>query len=147
MWEVLRAAGLAVTPVDLDTDTRHEIGLPAGSSAQMSEMAGTFRTLVLRLGEGEPLREALQRTSRRLTSAAPHVLWLVGAVDATGSNAAIVAWSGADRAARVSSFAWEPEHVVDSDAETLCALAAIHEELDVALHARCLDVLGREALT
>src|SRR5690242_20694439 len=102
LWEVLRAAGLAATPVDLDADTRQAIGLPATSGAQMSDVAGSFRTLVLRLGEDEPFRETLQRTSRRLTSAAPHVLWLVGAVDAAGGNAAIVAWSGADRSARVS---------------------------------------------
>src|SRR6185436_2569935 len=87
------------------------------------------------------------RIARRLTSSAPHVLWLIGAIEAGGARAAIVVWSAGDRSPRVASFVWEPNGVVDSDAETLCALAAVREDTDVALHTRCLDVLGREALT
>ena len=147
VWDVLRAAGFASTPVDLDDDTRSALGLTHAHNARIASVVGSFRTLVLELDTGAPMRETIQRVARRLTASAPHVLWLLGAVERGGGHVAIVAWSGGDRAAHVASFGWEPDRVVDSDAETLCALAAVREDMDVALHARCLDVLGREALT
>ncbi|MEK7402905.1 MAG: N-6 DNA methylase [Gemmatimonadota bacterium] len=147
VWEVVRATGLASAPVAVDDDMRAALRLGGAQQARIAGGVGSFRVLALQLDEGATLREALQRIARRLTSSAPHVLWLVGAVERSGERAAIVAWSGSERSARVASFVWEPDRVVDSDAETLCALASVREVMDVALHARCLDVLGREALS
>ncbi len=147
MWDVLRAVGFASAPAALDAATLSALGLDEMRSAGISAGVGAFRSLVIELEAPAQLRERVQRIARRLTSSAPHVHWLIGVVAHAGTHAAIVVWSNGERSPRVSSFAWEPDRVVDSDAETLCALAATHEGTDVAMHARCLDVLGREALT
>jgi hypothetical protein len=94
----------------------------------------------------DSLREHLHRLARRLASRAPHVLWLVAAVDPVAGQAGIVALSAA-AGPRVAAFLWEPARVVDSDAETLCALAAVRGDDDVLVHARYSEILGRDALT
>src|SRR5206468_899012 len=48
---------------------------------------------------------------------------------------------------RVGSLSCRRDHVVQSDAETLCTLASVGSESDLLTHARWLDVLGREAIT
>ena len=48
---------------------------------------------------------------------------------------------------RIASLVFRPDHVVQSDAETLCMLSAVSGESDLLTHARWLDVLGREAIT
>ena len=60
---------------------------------------------------------------------------------------AIAAWSPGRSGPRVSALLVDRTHVVDSDAETLCALAAAMESVDVLTHARWVAVLGREAVT
>jgi hypothetical protein len=146
MWSVLRAAGFAGDIAPLDAATQSALGLDDAHCGGIACVSGSFRALVLEL-DGGSLRDSLLRFARKLSSAAPQVLWLVGAVQPQSDHVAIVAWSAGERAPRVSSFVWEPDRVVDSDAETLCALAAIRDELDVARHTRCIEVLGREALT
>jgi SAM-dependent methyltransferase len=145
--DVVHAAGLATAPVDVDDATRIALRLESARYAALAAGTGSLRVLLLELNDAVSLREALQRLSRRLSSRAPHVLWLVAAVDSAGANAGIVGWSGGDGPRRVASFLWETDRIVDSDAETLCALAAVHADEDVLLHARCIEVLGRDALT
>src|SRR5438093_219698 len=120
--DVVFATGLADAPVPVDAETRTALGLEAVAHAELAAGRGALRVLLLQLTADAALREALQRAARRLSSRAPHVLWLVAAVDAAGRHAAIVGWSGGAHAPRVASFLWETDRVVDSDAETLCAL-------------------------
>lgn len=145
--DLVRATGLASDPVIVDTDFSSALGLTGVDGAALAAGVGSLRILLLELSCPESLRDALQRIARRLSAEAPHVVWLAAAVDAGGGHAGIVGWSGGERSPRVAAFLWEPEHVVDSDAETLCALASVRADSDVLLHARCLEVLGREALT
>lgn len=145
--DVLRAAGICTSVVEVDRDTRTALGLEIARRAELGAGIGSVRILVLELGADAPLREGLLRVSRRLASRAPHVLWLVAAVDERGANSGVVAWSVESQGPRVASFLWEAGHVVDSDAETLCALAAVRADVDVLFHARCVEVLGRDALT
>ncbi len=143
----MQAAGLSSAPIGIDAATGQSLGLDSGWRAELAAGSGSVRVLLLEAPRETPMREALQRLARRLSARAPHVLWLLGAVDASGANAAIVGWSIAEHSPRVAAFLWEPDHVVDSDAETLCALSTVQADADVLLHARCLEVLGREALT
>ncbi|MEX2152451.1 MAG: N-6 DNA methylase [Gemmatimonadaceae bacterium] len=155
--ESLAAVVRAAVPFDdlgaIDRATHDALGLggvgelDGWKRAELAAAMGCVRVLVLQLGTDESIREALQRLARRFTSRAPHVLWLVAAIDRSGANAGIVAWSFETQAARVASFLWEPDRVFDSDAETLCALAAIRADEDELFHARCIEVLGRDALT
>src|SRR5437762_7542023 len=141
--ELVRAAGFASASIDLDAATRQTLRLDGVRRAELAAGAGAIRILLLELSDEVPLRDSLQRLSRRLSSRAPHVLWIVAAVDARGRNAAIVGWAGGDGAHRVASFLWETDRVVDSDAETLCALAAVCADDDLLRHARYVEVLGR----
>jgi hypothetical protein len=147
LHRVVLATGLASSPEPLDSTTRDALGLTVSDAAWLAAGTGSIRVLILESSSSEPLRENLARISRRLNSRAPHVLWIVAAVNADASLAGMVAWSGDGRTPRVASFMWEPAHVVDSDAETLCALAAIRDAADIVIHQRCLDVLGRDSLT
>jgi hypothetical protein len=147
LQRVVLATGLASAPEPLDPATRDALGLTNVDTAFLSAGVGSIRVLILESGAGEPLRESLARLARRLNSRAPHVLWIVAAINTDASLAGIIAWSSGARTPRVASFMWEPANVVDSDAETLCALAAIRDGVDMAIHQRCLDVLGRDSLT
>ena len=143
---VVRAAGITGEAVALEREALSALGLDDAPGADLVAGAGDIRVLLLNAAVTiSPLRDHLQRVSRRLASRAPHVLWLVAAVDASGAQAALIAIAAAG-GPRVAAFLWEPARVVDSDAETLCALAAVHADDDVLLHARYAEILGRDAL-
>jgi hypothetical protein len=144
--DVVRAAGLADAPVDLDHTLRVAIGVDGVRRAEIAAGRGTLRVLLLHL-HGDASRETLGRIARRLASRAPHVLWLVAAAGGDARTCALVAWTFAEHARRFACFLWETDRVVDSDAETLCALGSIRAEDDVLVHARCMEILGRDALT
>ncbi|MGH7678285.1 MAG: Eco57I restriction-modification methylase domain-containing protein [Gemmatimonadaceae bacterium] len=147
LTEVARAIGLERESFAVDDDTRAALGLETICQVQMGAGPGAIRYLVVQLGRETSLRDALHAMARRLASRSPHVLWLVLAVQGEGSQAGIVAWSRDERALRLTSFLWEPAHVVDSDAETLCALASVPDSEDLGLHARWTEILGRDALS
>src|SRR6185503_19778188 len=148
LLEVLRCAGITGEAAPIDHDPRASLGLDAIPDCRLALSRGAMRVLVGRLDERAALRETLQRVARTLSTRAPHVLWLVAIVDTSSRMAAIAGWTcDARGTARISSFVWEPARVVDSDAETLCALAGVVGDTDVLFHARCLEVLGRDALT
>ncbi len=147
LTQLLRAVGLADASVDMGSWLRDAIEPDVALETELSAGPGSIRVLSLRVRQGLMLREVLQRLARRVTTRAPHVLWLITAVDSTGSNAAIIACSAGATGPRIASLLWETSGVLDSDAETLCALAAVRAEEDVLVHARCTEVLGRDALT
>src|SRR5687768_4504154 len=122
---VVRAAGVCGESVPLDLGAFAGLGVDGTTAGELIAGVGEIRVLLL---SGIPpetsLREYLQRLSRRLASRAPHVLWLVTAVDSRAMHAGLVTIS-ATAGPRISAFLWEPARVVDSDAETLCALAAV----------------------
>jgi hypothetical protein len=60
---------------------------------------------------------------------------------------AIAAWSDARRPLRVAALLADRSRLVDSDAETLRALAAAIGSRDVLTHARWVEILGRDALS
>lgn len=145
--DVLGAAGFQGHAVELDPRERDDLGLEDHAAATMLAGPGSMRALILPVASGA-IRDDVQRLARRLSARAPHVLWVLGAVEEPAGLAVITAWSASSpRAPRLSSFVWEPGAVVDSDAETLCALAALPADADVALHGRWMEVLGRDALT
>ncbi|MGH7638706.1 MAG: Eco57I restriction-modification methylase domain-containing protein [Gemmatimonadaceae bacterium] len=144
---VVRAAGITGDGVALDRDALIALGLGDAPGPELIPGVGDIRVLLLPRGASiGVLRDHLQRVSRRLASRAPHVLWLVAAVDDAGTQAGLVA-IGADAGPRATAFLWEPGRIVDSDAETLCALAAVRADEDVLAHTRYSEILGRDALT
>ena len=143
-----RAIGCAGTPLPVDADARVALGLPDVSGARIIAGPGALRILLLEWPRRAPLRERIATASARLTSRAPHLLWLVIAVDRAGTALTLATWT-ADRARpRIAALTVDRRHVVPSDAETLCALAtATSDGDDIMTHTRWVEVLGRDALT
>ena len=145
---IAAAIGCDDPPAPLDVATRAALGIPeAVHEARSACGAGTLRTLLLELPANISSRELIARVAARLAARAPHLLWLVTAIQRSSGALTIATW-GADRVPpHLAVLVCDRRHIVDSDAETLCALAAARGGPDVLVHARWLELLGREALT
>src|SRR5688500_13298184 len=147
--ELATQAGLVEACVRLTSGELRHLGGDELHDAHIGASVGSCRILI---GTIEPtsasLREVLHRLARRLSVRAPHVFWLLGIVDNHSHRSALVGWTVVEPGApRVAAFIWEPDTVVDSDAETLRALSGIGGGQDLVRHERCLEVLGRDAMT
>jgi hypothetical protein len=147
---IVAELGFATAPVPLDAAARAALALPLGvCDAAVAAGPGSLRALLLELDRRAPLRETLERVAHRLASRVPHVLWLLAATPRDGAHVAVAAWAPTDRRSpRVVALVADRGHVVDSDAETLLALAAASDSpSDVLTHARWVEILGRDALS
>lgn len=137
-------------PARLDDDTRRALGLTDSIlDARIASGRGALRALLVELAAGSAMRDRLPKIAARLSARAPHVLWLVLAVQRETNHAAIFAWTDDRRPPRVVALIANREQLVDSDAETLRSLAAAAagNARDLLVHARWVEVLGRGALT
>ena len=142
-----RAVGCSAAPLPLADDARTALGLTDVTGAGIVAGPGSVRVLLLEWPAGTPLRERVAAAAIRLTTRAPHLLWLVMAVERAGTALVIATWS-ADRARpRIAALSVDRLRLVRSDAETLCALATATDSDDVMTHTRWVEVLGRDALT
>ena len=145
---IAAVAGCPGQPAPLDADTRRALGLSQSiTDARVASGPGALRALLLEVGEPVPLRELLPRLAGRLSTRAPHVLWLLLASQSTTSEVAIAAWTDERRPPRVAALVANRSRLVDSDAETLRSLGAAAGDRDILTHARWVETLGREALT
>jgi hypothetical protein len=110
-----------------------------------------LRALLIDIGPATgscSFREMLPRLAARMARRTPHVGWLcIAASRDAGRPLALVSWSADRIPPRVVALALDRDDVVDSDAETFCALAVAAGPDDTLTHARWLAVLGRESLT
>ncbi len=144
---IARELGLAGPARDLDPTTRSALGIPAEARrVQIVRGPGCTRALLLDTGSA-PLKDALTRTAAHLASRAPQLLWLLLAMDGDRKHVAIAAFSPDCRQPRIRALVCELDNVVDSDAETVCVLASAQVEIDVLMHCRWTEILGREAMT
>src|SRR5204863_123533 len=93
------------------------------------------------------VEQIVEATASAIARNASSLLWLVIAVRSTPPDFAILCWRSNGSRVRVASLICSRDHIVQSDAETLCTLAAVGGESDLLTHARWLDVLGRESIT
>src|SRR5919109_1611974 len=108
LGEVARVIGQCGNALPIDDATREALGLDGVRRAEIGAGVGAVRYLLLELSANTPFRDGLERAARRLASRAPHVLWLIAAVDAAGTHAGLVAWSRDEHAPRLASLLWEP---------------------------------------
>ena len=145
---IAAAIGFAAAPSPLDHDALRALGVhDLIIDARVVGSSGALRTLLVIAPGGLALRDLLHRLATRLSTSAPHVLWCVIATQPTSGDVAIAAWSDDRRPPRLAALVSHRERVVDSDAETICALAAAHDERDLLTHARWIEILSREALS
>ena len=145
---IAAAAGCASEPGALARAACDALGLPpALDTVSVCAGPGALRALLVRGRDATPARELVTRIASRLATRTPQLLWLVIAEDAAGRERVIASWSAQRLPPRVVALSVERSRIVDSDAETLCALAATGGSSDLLTHARWLEILGRDALT
>jgi hypothetical protein len=145
---IAAALGCAAIPSPLDRETRHALGLEDPVlEAHVAAGKGAIRALTLVVSRDAVLRDALTRVAGRLATRAPHVLWIVIATQPERGELAVVAWPGDRQPPRVAALVANRTRLVDSDGETLRALASVAGDHDLLTHARWVEILGRGALT
>ena len=145
---IARVAGCDGDVAPLAADARAALGLPDDLlDARVCPGPGALRALLLRSPRGAPPRETMARVATKLAARTPQLLWIAIAEDDAAIERVIACWSAHRSPPRVAALSVEREHLVDSDAEALCASAAAAGADDLLTHARWLEVLGRDALT
>ena len=134
-------------PALLDGRSRSALGIDAGARrACVASGSGTIRALLVELGPTAVARDTIARIATRVAQASPELLWLVIAVQpATGTI--VIAAPAPGAAARLAALAIDGRRVVDSDAETVAAMADATGATDVLVYHRWRELLGRDALT
>src|SRR5262245_28040380 len=97
----------------LDEDTRRGLGFGVEViEARVAAGPGALRALVLELRGELAVRDILPRLAARLSTRAPHVLWLVVATQPSTHQVAVAAWSGERRHPRVAALVADRTRVV-----------------------------------
>lgn len=145
---LVRELGFPGPARDLDNQTRAAIGIPAElPRVLICRGPGSARALLLDIGDSGTLKDVLTRTAGRLATRAPQLLWLLVAIDGPRANVAVAAFSPERHPPRTRALVCERARVIESDVETLCALASAQGQVDVMMYCRWTEILGREALT
>ena len=143
-----RELGFSGTARDLDDATRGALGIPSGiSRVRICRGPGSARALLIDTGASDTLKDSLTRTATQLAARAPQLLWLLLALDEARENVAIATFSHEIHPPRVRALVCDRANTLESDADTICALASAQGQIDVLMHARWTEILGREALT
>ncbi|MCA0374851.1 MAG: SAM-dependent methyltransferase [Gemmatimonadetes bacterium] len=91
-------------------------------------------------------RTTLRRVAAALLRHAPAPYWSVALLSADTRGLSLAAIAPAAHHPRIAALHVQRDRVLDSDADTLRALATIDEPDDLLHHARCLDILARDAV-
>jgi hypothetical protein len=144
---IARACGIAGPPLALDAAGRRALGLPGHvRRALVAEGRGVLRALCVELPPGTLDADTLSRLVLTVQRRAPFGLWLLLATERGGDTCAL-ATAALHPTARSAALRYDRQHIVDSDAETLRALAAAADGVDALVHVRWHELLGREALS
>jgi hypothetical protein len=139
--------GLEPVSLPLDVDTRAALGVPSTiTDACIVRGSGALRALLVFTDSTESLRALFTMLAGALATRTGSVLWLlVGAT--TAGEVGLACWPPGTRPPRLAALVARRDHLVASDAESLCALAAASEGDDLLVHTRWCELLGREALS
>ena len=132
----------------IDAITRQAIGVPEEiEGAVLARGPGTTRLLAVATG-GAEAREQVARIALRLSRKAPHLLWLLAVADTDGQSLILAAWQATREQPRVAALVVDMGSLRASDVESLELLkSATSGTSDLEIHARWLEVLGRESIT
>jgi len=145
---LLAELGFADELVSLDEETRERLGIASDfNDVHMSLGPGAMRALVAHVIVEDPLREVIGRLAARFSSRTPHILWIFVLLQRNARKIAIAAWYSGKTAPRVVALVASQNKIVDSDSETLCAMADAASDSDIATHSRWLEILGRETVS
>ena len=140
-----RAAGCDGPLLPLDAAGLSRIGIrELVAAGWVASGPGSLRALLVDLPHASDPTALLPTLAARLSHRASAQLWLLIAV---GTETVVAAWSPDRARPKVVALRVDRQRVCSSDAETAFALAAAPGGVDVAVHARWLDILGRDSLT
>ena len=132
----------------LDSKARGDLGLPESvAAAYVARGEAALRVLILEASGAIPTREIVRDCSSSLSRRVPHLLWLLVTIQQSSREIAISCWRSSARQVRVVALVAELDRIHESDAETVCALAAARSSSDILTHVRWMELLGREAIT
>jgi len=106
-----------------------------------------LRAMAFELSGSNRLRDDLTRIATRLSSSAPQFLWLLIGVDRVDKRVGIAALDFTPLRPRIAALIASLDNIVDSDSETVCALASARSDTDVLTHCRRIEILGRESVS
>jgi hypothetical protein len=144
----------------VDASLRKSFGLSAlVRKAELASGTGSLRLLVAELDPGdasEPaidVRERTRRVAAAISRSAPDRLWCLLLLDTkrapdgtVGATLCFAAVTPHRSGTRIAALRIDCRRVLDSDADTVRALAAINEPDALIRHARLGDILRRDAL-
>ena len=133
--------------IPLDETHRRSLSLHDSiQNAQLARGTESLRALVFEIDCSEDFRATLNRVASRLASTAPQYLWILFAVERTNGRTTLAAFDLTNLRPRIAALVATRGSIVDSDSETVCALAATRSDSDVLTHARWVEILGRESV-
>ncbi len=118
---------------------------PAVQRPSIAQGKGALRAMVFELAGSADLRNELSKAAARLASAVPEMLWVLIAINE--KEIAVAAFDVSAARPRVAALIATRGRIIDSDAESLCALAAASCNPDALAHSRYLEILGRESVS
>ncbi len=144
---LLAELGFPSSPVPLTANSAATLGLPeTASDVRICSGKEALRALAFNV-ERNTLRETVARMSASLNARAPQLLFLIIAIDTQNQDVAIAAFDNSRSRPRVSALVVNLKNVVDSDAETICGLAAAQSSSSSLTYTRWLEILGRDSIS
>lgn len=149
-----RLLAFIADPLPVSVASRRELGLAdLVTNAELHIGAGSLRLLCAvlapphSLDDGTTVRERIRRVAQMLARHAPEQAWCLLLLDHDARTVCMVTMSGGGSDLRIAALATDRTRVLDSDAHTWRALAAVTDTADWLRHARFSDILRRDALT
>jgi methylase of polypeptide subunit release factors len=140
--------GFDANMIPLSSDNLAALGISSRTKhPHLALGVGGLRAFVFEVNPPDDLRETINSISHRLVANRPQLLWMVIAVDRGRQEIGLAAVDGSGPRARVAALIAHRGLLVDSDSETLCALAAARTESDLFTHCRWVEILGRESVS
>lgn len=145
---LLALLGFEEEALPLDRAAQSELALhPSITAVHVSRGPGSLRALITEASGDVSTRELVRHTAARLSAKVPHLLWLVVTIHHSAGEISLACWVASRRPPRVVALIAGHGRVLESDADTLCALAAARSPSDILTHVRWIELLGREAIT
>ncbi|HEV7392320.1 MAG TPA: hypothetical protein VGO08_11795, partial [Burkholderiales bacterium] len=126
---------------ELDAETKVLLGLPPEvERAAVTASHDRLRALCLECNCAEGFRDRLGAVAALLSKRSPQLLWMLIACNRSTRETSLLCWTAGASRIRILALIYRPAKVLESDAETLCALASTSDQSALLTHARWCDV-------
>lgn len=143
-----RALGFTNAPHTLSTRPRTALGLPPDTDLRATRITHDADSALLLVEHADPTlwREKLHALATHLDRLADARRWIILLHCTSPGPVAIATWLGTPTGARLAVLACDPQHILDSDAQTVAALATAWHPDPTTTCLRWYDLLSRQAI-